>query len=246
MSAFPGFSQPSVSQCIANIQKQLDDIGPQTDCSVKMLRTITKEFDFGDLTIALQDPRKAAALKRVFTSLSEFCHLAGNHLSAKGMRGYARYSGGIIRSNGIDFVEEVKKVFGYPNSFDGVGFNGIMEHIGTTGAWLSQGKWRSAAGLVFDMSPANRQGHRMTHVFTHTVPQWNNRLPSNHSVFSDARQDILIILDEAWRNRPTVDPADPGAFLVDMGRVVGTNGERKIMIIVRPNTSEIITAYPQP
>ena len=37
---------------------------------------------------------------------------------------------------------------------------------------------------------------------------------------------------------------DPGAYVIDLGRVIGTNGETTIKIIVIPGTSEIITAYP--
>ncbi|WP_160323679.1 hypothetical protein [Defluviitalea phaphyphila] len=36
---------------------------------------------------------------------------------------------------------------------------------------------------------------------------------------------------------------DPGAYLVDMGRTIGTNGETAIKIIVKPGKLEIITAY---
>ena len=151
-----------------------------------------------------------------------------------------------MRADGTNFVSDLKKVFGDSN-FDGPGFNGVMEHLDGSGKWLTQGKWESPEGLIFDVAPANRQGHRISHVFTHSVPGWNGRLPSDHSVFSIPRKDLLQKLDEAWKKRPPVDPNDPGAFLVDMGNeIVGTVGEKKIKIIVRQNTNEIITAYPQP
>lgn len=39
-------------------------------------------------------------------------------------------------------------------------------------------------------------------------------------------------------------PNDPGAYIVPMGRTVGTAGESAVKIIVRPGTNQIITAYP--
>jgi len=37
---------------------------------------------------------------------------------------------------------------------------------------------------------------------------------------------------------------DPGAYVVPMERIIGTAGEQKLKIIVRPGTNQIITAYP--
>ncbi|MBI5547146.1 MAG: hypothetical protein HY901_24970 [Deltaproteobacteria bacterium] len=39
---------------------------------------------------------------------------------------------------------------------------------------------------------------------------------------------------------------DAGVYVVGMGRIVGTAGEQSIKIIVRPGTSEVITAFPVP
>ena len=239
-------AQPSPAQCLGNIQKRLEALGLPADFDYLQMRVIMKNFDFGKIPAAVADPKKAEAFKRVITSLSEFCDAAGTSLSAKGMRGYTRLSGGVIRSDGTDFISDLKKVFGNAN-FDGAGFNGVMAHLDGKGKWLTQGKWESPEGLIFDVAPANRQGHRLSHVFTHTVPAWNGRLPADHSVFSIPRKDLLQKLDEAWKRKPAVDPDDPGAFLIDMGNeVVGTAGEKKILIIVRQNSNEILTAYPQP
>ena len=239
-------AQANPSQCVSKITERLEALGQAAEFDFLKAREIMNQFDFGTVQAAVSDPAKAAAFKRVFTSLSEFIDLAPNDISSRAMKGYTRFSGGIIRSTGVDFVADLKKVFGDPN-FDGPGFNKVMEQLDGTGTWPSQGKWQSPEGLVFDVAPNNRQGHRLSHVFTHTVPGWNGRLQADHSVFTAARQDILPLLDQAWKNRPAVNPNDPGAFLIDMGnQVVGTTGEKKILIIVKPNTGEIITAYPQP
>lgn len=54
----------------------------------------------------------------------------------------------------------------------------------------------------------------------------------------------LALVDEAWLMKGNPLANDPGAYIVPMGRVVGTNGETAIRIVVKPGTSEVITAYP--
>jgi hypothetical protein len=241
-------AQSNFPKCFAKIQERLDALGEagKQRFNLYVVRDEIKGFDFGKVQEFTVDANKAKAFKRVYESLSEFIDLTGDQLSAKGMKGYTKFTGGIIRVDGTDFVSDLQAVFGGVSTFDKPGFNKVMERLGETGSWLAQGKWQSPGGLIFDVAPANRQGHRVSHVFTHTVPGWNGRPPADHSVFSVARDDLLPLLDEAWSRRPPVNPNDPGAFLVDMGRAVGTNGQTKINLVVRPNTAEVITAYPQP
>jgi hypothetical protein len=54
-------------------------------------------------------------------------------------------------------------------------------------------------------------------------------------------------MDEAWSKRGSAITFknDPKAFVVPMGRIVGTNGETSVRIVVDPNTREVITGYPQ-
>lgn len=51
-------------------------------------------------------------------------------------------------------------------------------------------------------------------------------------------------MDEAWAMRGNPLANDPGAFIVNMGRTIGTAGETAVKIVVKPGTSEILTAYP--
>jgi len=55
---------------------------------------------------------------------------------------------------------------------------------------------------------------------------------------------VLELVDQAWKRRAAAVPGDPGAFVVPMGRTVGTAGETALRIIVRPGTNQIVTAYP--
>jgi hypothetical protein len=56
--------------------------------------------------------------------------------------------------------------------------------------------------------------------------------------------EVVGIVDEAWVLRGAPVPGDPGKYVVPMGRIVGTNGEKSVTIIVKPGTTEIITAFP--
>lgn len=247
----PACAQPSGTQCIANIQKRLDALGDQADFDFLKARQIVREFDFGTISEFAADARKGEAFQKVWKSLSEFCDVAGNSLSAKGMKGYTRLSGaGIIRSNGTDFVAKLKKVFGDAN-FDGPGFNIVMEYLDGNGTWLNQKRWRSKAG-VLEYDLGSQEGHRIAHVLSHTQAGYKN---SPHSVFSlTSREKMFDVLDEGW-SKPSTSRLqgldangnpDSGAWVVEMGRQVGTQAsETKIRYIIKSGTAgDIITAYP--
>lgn len=111
---------------------------------------------------------------------------------------------------------------------------------------VSPGVYRSPQGLVY--GPGSAQGHRVTHVMEHARPVSGKPV---HSVFQTTAQDlpgltdeVLGIVDDAWAIRGPAVPGDPGKFIVPMGRTVGTTGETSVTIIVKPGTSEIITAFP--
>jgi len=57
--------------------------------------------------------------------------------------------------------------------------------------------------------------------------------------------DALDLVDEAWLKRGTPELNDPNAFVVDLGRPIGIDGETKVRIIVDTTTHDVITAYPQ-
>lgn len=85
------------------------------------------------------------------------------------------------------------------------------------------------------------QGNKVLHVLEH---EKLNPTKTTHSVFSADRKGILGVVDEAWLSKRSSVDGDPGAYVVPMGRVIGTSGETNIKIIVRPKTNKIITAYP--
>jgi RHS repeat-associated protein len=99
--------------------------------------------------------------------------------------------------------------------------------------------WESSGGLVY--GPDKVFGNRVQHMLAHTVPDATKPM---HSVFNVGRNQVLGLVDEAWSMRGAAVAGDPGAFVVPMGRAVGTAGETAVRIVVRPGTSQIITAYP--
>jgi len=101
--------------------------------------------------------------------------------------------------------------------------------------------WTSPGGLVYGQGSAH--GNRVKHVLDHLVA---NPSKATHSVFKCDRTKLIGLLDDAWARKGSPLPNDPGAYVVDMGRVIGTAGETKIKVIVRPGTNELITAYPIP
>jgi hypothetical protein len=98
----------------------------------------------------------------------------------------------------------------------------------------------SAVGLR--CAGTDRAGlNRVQHVLRH-AEAYPSR--ATHSVFNVGRNKVLGLVDEAWGMRGSPLTNDPGAYIVPMGRTVGTAGENAVKIIVRPGTNEIITAYP--
>lgn len=99
--------------------------------------------------------------------------------------------------------------------------------------------WESSGGLLY--GPDKVFGNRVQHVLAHTVADASKPV---HSVFNVGRSNVLGLVDEAWAMRGAPLAGDAGAFVVPMGRVVGTAGETAVKIVVRPGTNQIITAFP--
>lgn len=62
--------------------------------------------------------------------------------------------------------------------------------------------------------------------------------------FNVADMEAIELIDEAWLMKDNPLPHDRGTYLINMKRVIGTEGETGIKIIVKPGTAEIKTAYP--
>ena len=102
------------------------------------------------------------------------------------------------------------------------------------------GTWKTPAGLVYGED--RHYGNRIQHVLAHGEP---NPKKDVHSVFNVEKHEILGLIDEAWsvKKGNGVQQGNRTKHVVDMGRVVGTNGQRNIRIVVEGN--KVITAFPE-
>jgi len=115
----------------------------------------------------------------------------------------------------------------------------------------SPSKWISPGGWIYEQ--ASLEGHRISHLLSHGTPNYvkpTGQPKVLHSVFSGPRQDIFRLVDDAWA-KPKVHPVkngipDQNAWICDMSpQLVGTNGETKILIVVKsPGSRHIVTAFP--
>ncbi|MEP6670781.1 MAG: hypothetical protein ABJF10_16605 [Chthoniobacter sp.] len=111
--------------------------------------------------------------------------------------------------------------------------------------------WSSPAGLIYGSASNTKEGHRIMHVLAHTVVDYKVGPGITHSVFTGARDELFQLLDEAWSSTAKVHPLNDQGFeianqwVVPMGRVIGTDGQQKIFLVMRrAGSAEILTAHP--
>jgi hypothetical protein len=114
--------------------------------------------------------------------------------------------------------------------------------------YTGAGSWLSDAGIIYRKAVKKADGtikyeNNLRHVLRHATP---NPTDLKHTVFSFNPKEIPKIIDEAWLKKSAA-ATDGGLdiYLVNMGRSVGTKGEKNIRIIVEKDTTNIISAYPQ-
>jgi len=108
---------------------------------------------------------------------------------------------------------------------------------------IGNGEWQSTEGLIYGQG--SKQGNRVKHVLEHAVPDPSKPL---HSVFNVGKNDVLPLVDEAWSMKNGVTPVLQGngnaVYNIPMGKIIGTNGEGTMRIVVEGGTSKIVTAFP--
>jgi hypothetical protein len=215
-------AQQSPAQCVANIQKRLDALGNAPGFDYLEARDIIKNFPFGKIPDAVADPAKAAAFKRVFTSLSDFIDAAPNSISGKGMSGYTRTTGVLFDSvedavSRIN-VEDLKKAFTKQSGFQGSDFDLLMRKLDDTNRFSYDGNNRTISsdkgyklGVENYQVNGDKGGEKtaLTHILRGHLD--NTSVTSNTSKFFNAA-DIPDVMDEAWekikrfRSNPASEP----------------------------------------
>ena len=103
------------------------------------------------------------------------------------------------------------------------------------------GTWTSNEGLIYGQGSIH--GNRVKHVIAHTQPD-----PSKptHTMYNVDKSQVIGLIDEAWVNKGQGIMQRNGnvKYEIDMGRVVGANGETSIRIITNGYSNNIVTAFP--
>ncbi len=108
-------------------------------------------------------------------------------------------------------------------------------------SYNGDGSWTSNKGLVYGQG--SKDGNRVKHVLQHTVPNASKPL---HTVYNVDKSEVIGLIDEAWVNKGQGILQSNGNALYDinMGKIIGTNGEDTIRIITKGYSNNIITAFP--
>jgi hypothetical protein len=128
-----------------------------------------------------------------------------------------------------------------------IGERALLETRSTTAQATAQADYfTSPAGIVYGKDWSGKFDSRVAHIMAHTKPDPSKK---KHSVFVEqSREGVLALLDEAWKKRgpPAREGGSRGrdVYDVEMGRVVGIKGERRLKLVMEKNSATIVTAYP--
>jgi hypothetical protein len=122
-------------------------------------------------------------------------------------------------------------------------FNLLAHNIGCL-KYDSNIGWVSPQKLLYGKD----KNEYVIHALKHTPGGWYGPNDTVFDIEKDA--DVFALLDEAWVNRSFGEKQSSGdiGFTINMGRVIGTRGEKKIFIVVDMNlvdgSYKVTTAYP--
>lgn len=106
----------------------------------------------------------------------------------------------------------------------------------------TNGTWSSKEGIIYGQG--SKQGNRILHILEHMKP---NPLKPTYTVFSVSKDEIISLIDEGWTKKGNGILQGNGnkIYEINMGRIIGTNGEDTLIIITKGSSNEIVTAYPK-
>ena len=176
---------------------------------------------------------------------------------------------GSAANAGLGLVDLV----GFLGTFSGGGSGNALMAKGTPWFLLSSKFLRSNSGLLFGLGSkhGNRLNHVLAHTKNNANKAFHGVFSNANAILDiDAAWDIVKSIDsKKWNSglkagesetiegvtrslRKNADGSINESFLVDMGKKVGYEGGKlgtnadlsKIMIVVKKNTEEVITAFP--
>ncbi len=104
--------------------------------------------------------------------------------------------------------------------------------------------WKSKGDVFYGFG--SKEGTRIEHVFQHLIPRPDK---PKHSMFDTNKVGLINLIDEAFENKDygksKLQNNGYRVYDIEMNRVIGTDGETKIRLVVRDKSNSIITAYPR-
>ncbi len=104
--------------------------------------------------------------------------------------------------------------------------------------------WKSKGDVFYGFG--SKEGTRIEHVFQHLIPRPDK---PKHSMFDTNKVGLINLIDEAFENKDAgkskLQNNGYRVYDVEMNRVIGTEGETIIRLVVRDKSNSIITAYPR-
>lgn len=218
---YNSFNHGVYTYCYQNPIKLIDPNGKQTEAS-KMRRTVSGAF----LGWLVPPARPNTALQ----------YMQRDRVHAKFAQASLDALGLIpIVGEPVDMLNGALYAVQEKGTDAMLSFAGAIPFVGwgaTAAKWsrnvlkFSNGAFHSRSGLRF--LHGSIHGNRLSHVIDHTV---NNLSKAKHGVFT-VGDDLVGTIDDAW-------------VLAKKGGNRGSGEDlHKVQIVVRENTSDVITAYP--
>jgi hypothetical protein len=235
------WAQNNFPKCFATIQERLDALGDagKQQFNIAILRQDIKDYDIGKLPDVVADANKTKAFKLVYESLSEFTDLAGNTLSAKGMKGYGRYGPCIIKADGTDTVGHLKEAFTRSGAFKGKDFDDVMKQLADDARFELDAPNRTfvskISGLKFGPETYNQgEKHAINHVLRGHIEN-DFSAGAGKSLFKSA-EEFFSLIDDAWKSQNKVSIGANGWEFDFAPRIIGTANQTKLRFFVNPET----------
>src|SRR4030095_2801375 len=110
--------------------------------------------------------------------------------------------------------------------------------------WLEKEKVDSPSFIQFDDFLKSRGLDTSSVELNFLDSEENEPIARKWKSFSVDEREVLPLIDEAWSKRKEALATDPRAYVVNLKKIIGTDGETCVKILVRPGTQEVIAAYP--
>lgn len=203
-------------------------------------------------TIDFVDLKKFDPGGPIHTLVEKYAKLvndAGGALTEDGAKGAFRLSACLVKSDGLDFTQHLRDAFTKGGNFKGAEFDTVMKKLVDVNRLTFNAKDRIftslRSGLIYERMDFN-EGHRINHILKgHTDNDWS--VGEGKSLFANP-DEVFDLIDDGWLSVNKLQPnpvGNPSRWEVDFHpRIIGSNNETKLRLIVDQQTKIITTAFP--